>query len=458
LLGACIVMSQIKIEEVKSSFERIGLHSHIKGLGVRDGKVQFSADGFVGQTDAREAAYYVVKMIKAGKFGGKGVLIVGPTGTGKTALAIGIARELGLDTPFIQISAAEVYSVEVKKTEFLTRALRSAIGVRIREWRRVYEGVVKGIDYQFGKHPYNPYVQVPRSATITLATKDEEKRLRVPAEIAEQLIELGVEEGDVIWIDEETGRVFIQGKGEGGETYDIYVKRKTEVPKGPVYKEKEITRFFTLNDLDIYQARQQGLLSAMIFGFAAEEREIPNEVRRAVDEFVMKVINDGKGELVPGVLFIDDVHMLDIETWAYLSRAMESELSPIIILATNRGITKIRGTDVESPHGVPLDMLDRLIIIRTKPYTADEVREIIKIRAREEKVSLSNDALEELTKVGTEESLRYAIQLLAPAQLRAQEVGHKEVMKDDVEYVKRLFLSVKESVQYVKEYENYFLR
>ncbi len=114
----------------------------------------------------------------------------------------------------------------------------------------------------------------------------------------------------------------------------------------------------------------------------------------------MKVINDGKGELVPGVLFIDDVHMLDIETWAYLSRAMESELSPILILATNRGgITKIRGTDIESPHGVPLDMLDRLIIIRTKPYTPDEVREIIKIRAREEKVSLANDALEVLTKI-----------------------------------------------------------
>lgn len=86
--------------------------------------MQFSADGFVGgQVEAREAAYYVVKMIRAGKFGGKGVLIVGPPGTGKTALAIGIARELGPDTPFVQISAAEVYSVEVKKTEFLTRAL-----------------------------------------------------------------------------------------------------------------------------------------------------------------------------------------------------------------------------------------------------------------------------------------------------------------------------------------------
>ncbi|WP_069807477.1 RuvB-like helicase [Vulcanisaeta thermophila] len=453
-------MSQIKIEEVKPSFERIGLHSHIKGLGIRDGKVQFVADGFVGQVEAREAAYYVVKMIKAGKFGGKAVLIVGPPGTGKTALAIGIARELGQDTPFVQLSGAEIYSMEIKKTEFLTRALRSAIGVRIREWRRVYEGVVKSVDYQFGRHPLNPYAQIPRGATIVLKTKDEEKRLRVSAEIAEQLIELGVEEGDVIMIDEETGRVFVQGRGEGegGEAYDIGVKRKVEVPKGPVYKEKEITRFFTLNDLDMYQARQQGLISAMIFGFVTEEREIPNEVRKAVDEFVMKLINDGKGELVPGVLFIDDVHMLDIETWAFLSRAMESELSPIIIMATNRGITKIRGTDIESPHGVPLDMLDRLVIIRTKPYTADEVREIIKIRAREEKVNLSDDALEILTKIGTEESLRYAIQLLAPAQLRAQEVGHKEIRKEDVEYVRKLFMSVKESVQYVHEYENLFLR
>ncbi|MFB6471181.1 MAG: RuvB-like helicase [Vulcanisaeta sp. AZ3] len=451
-------MSEIKIEEVKPKFERIGLHSHIKGLGVRNGNVQFNADGFVGQVEAREAAYYVVKLIKEGRFGGKGVLIVGPPGTGKTALAIGISRELGQDTPFVQVSAAEVYSMEIKKTEFLTRALRSAIGLRIREWRRVYEGVVKGIDYQFGKHPYNPYAQIPKGATVTLATKDEEKRLRVPAEIAEQFIELGVEEGDVIWIDEETGRVFVEGKGEGGETYDIYVKKKIEIPKGPVYKEKEVVRFFTLNDLDVYQARQQGLLGAMIFGFATEEREIPNEVRKAVDEFVMKTVNDGKGELIPGVLFIDDVHMLDIETWAYLSRAMENELSPILILATNRGITKIKGTDIESPHGVPLDMLDRLVIIKTKPYTADEVREIIKIRAREEKVSLSNEALEELTKIGAEESLRYAIQLLSPAQLRAMEVGHKEIAKEDVEYVRRLFLSVKESVQYVKEYENYFLR
>jgi TBP-interacting protein len=149
-------MSSIKIEEVKSKFERFAAHTHIKGLGVRDGKVEFAADGFVGQVEAREAAYMVVKMIKAGKFAGKGILIVGPPGTGKTALAIGIARELSEDTPFVALSGGEIYSAEMKKTEFLMRALRRAIGVRIREWRKVYEGEVKGIDIRYDRHPLQP--------------------------------------------------------------------------------------------------------------------------------------------------------------------------------------------------------------------------------------------------------------------------------------------------------------
>lgn len=72
---------------------------------------------------------------------------------------------------------------------------------------------------------------------------------------------------------------------------------------------------------------------------------------------------------MPGVLFIDEVHMLDIETFTYLHRALESAIAPIVIFATNRGNSVIRGTiDITAPHGIPLDLLDRLLIIRTSIY------------------------------------------------------------------------------------------
>jgi len=43
-------------------------------------------------------------------------------------------------------------------------------------------------------------------------------------------------------------------------------------------------------------------------------------------------------------------------------------LAPIVVLATNRGICTIRGTDMISPHGIPVDLLDRLLIIKTTTY------------------------------------------------------------------------------------------
>src|ERR1700761_8999214 len=99
----------------------------------------------------------------------------------------------------------------------------------------------------------------------------------------------------------------------------------------------------------------------------------------------------GIAELVPGVLFIDEVHMLDIECFTYLHRALESSLAPIVIFATNRGRCTIRGTeDVVSPHGVPMDLLDRLVIVKTLTYTKDEILKIIKIRAAIEGIQMDN--------------------------------------------------------------------
>lgn len=170
------------------------------------------------------------------------------------------------------------------------------------------------------------------------------------------------------------------------------------------------------------------------------------------------MVNRGDAELVPGVLFIDDAHMLDIEAFSFLTKTLESELAPILILATNRGITKIRGTDIESPHGIPLDLLDRLLIIQTRPYNESEIREIVKIRANEIDVKLDEDAIVLLTKLGVENSLRYAVQLIEPAYIVAQRKGRESIKSEDIEEVSKLFSDSKRSVKYVKEYENLLLK
>lgn len=112
-----------------------------------------------------------------------------------------------------------------------------------------------------------------------------------------------------------------------------------------------------------------------------KKTEITEKLRQEINKVVNKYIDQGVAELVPGVLFIDEVHMLDIECFTYLNRALESSLAPIVVLATNRGMCTIRGTDLVSAHGVPIDLLDRLLIVRTTNYNLEDLVKILSIRA-----------------------------------------------------------------------------
>ena len=442
----------MEITEMKE-WERISAHSHIMGLGLNENyRAIKKADGMVGQTEAREAAGIVVRMIREGKFAGNAILIAGPPGSGKTALAIGIAKELGEDVPFVHIAGSEIYSSEVKKTEFLTQTLRRAIGVRIHEMRKIYEGKVENLSVDYMQHPYNPYQKVPASATITLKTKKEKKKLRMDQSFAYQLLQQGIEEGDIIQIDADSGRVVKIGIAKDAveeKSYDLSSAKVMDIPDGKVLKEKEFVYTLTLNDLDVMQSRSGMDIASLLFG-SSERNEISDEVRRRVDEQVKRLVEENRAELIPGVLFIDECSMLDIETYAFLNKAMEQELSPIIIFATNRGITTVRGTDLKSPFGMPLDLLDRLLVITTKKYDPEDMREIILTRARKEGMKIASDALDYLVEIGQKASLRYAIQLLAPAW---EISGKKEIKKEHVERVYKLFSDVKRSVDYLRKME-----
>ena len=97
-------------------------------------------------------------MVREGKLAGRGVLLAGAPGTGKTAIAMGLSQALGADTPFTMLAGSEVrlaarglassgratprarnhivptpvraqiFSLEMSKTEALTQAFRRSIG------------------------------------------------------------------------------------------------------------------------------------------------------------------------------------------------------------------------------------------------------------------------------------------------------------------------------------------
>ena len=260
------------------------------------------------------------------------------------------------------------------------------------------------------ENPLGGYGKTVAHVIIGLKTTKGTKQLKLDPSIYEGLQKEKVTPGDVIYIEANSGAIKRVGRSDAFATeFDLEAEEYVPLPKGDVHKRKEVVQDVTLHDLDLANAKPQGgqdLVAMMGQMMKPKKTEITEKLRAEINKVVNKYIDQGIAELVPGVLFIDEVHMLDIECFSYLNRALESDLAPVLIVATNRGITRIRGTNYKSPHGIPIDLLDRLLIISTSPYTEKEIKHILKIRCEEEDVEMAEDALTLLTKIGVETSLR----------------------------------------------------
>lgn len=458
-------MSRMKIEEVKSTTktQRISAHSHVKGLGLDEtGTAIPVSSGLVGQELAREASGLIVDLIKSKKMAGRAVLLAGPPGTGKTALALAVAQDLGPKVPFCPMVGSEVYSSEVKKTEVLMENFRRAIGLRIKETKEVYEGEVTELAPCETENPLGGYGKTISHVVIGLKTSKGTKQLKLDPSIYDSLQKEKVSVGDVIYIESNSGAVKRQGRSDTyAAEFDLEAEEYVPLPKGDVHKKKEVIQDVTLHDLDIANARPQGgqdVMSMMGQLLKPKKTEITDKLRKEINKVVNRYIDQGIAELVPGVLFIDEVHMLDIECFTYLHRALESSLSPIVIFATNRGNCVVRGTDIASPHGMPLDLLDRIMIIRTLPYSQDEVVKILGIRAQIEGIKLDANSKEFLGEIGVKTTLRYAVQLMTPASLLSRINGRECITKDDVQEINGLFYDSKSSAKLLVEQGDKYMK
>ncbi|KAI9285296.1 RuvB-like 2 [Umbelopsis sp. AD052] len=435
--------------------ERVGTHSHIRGLGLDDAlEPRKSSQGMVGQLKARKAAGVILRMIQQGKIAGRAILIAGPPSTGKTAIAMGMAQALGSDVPFTMLAASEIFSLEMSKTEALTQAFRRSIGVRIKEESELIEGEVVEVQID------SSVTGSSKTGKLTLKTTEMETIYDLGHKMIEALNREKVMAGDVITIDKASGRITKLGRSfTRARDYDAMGSdtKFVQCPEGELQKRKEVVHTVSLHEIDVINSRTQGFLAL----FSGDTGEIKGEVRDQINTKIAEWREEGKAEIVPGVLFIDEVHMLDIECFSFLNRALEDDLAPVVIMASNRGITTIRGTKYKSPHGMPVDLLDRTLIISTNPYKEEEVKQILSIRCEEEDVEMTEDAKEVLTRIGMETSLRYSIHLITAAHLVAKK--RKMVIKaaavdiQDIKRVYALFLDEKRSVQFLKEHQDEYM-
>uniref|UniRef100_A0A7S4JYX1 RuvB-like helicase n=1 Tax=Guillardia theta TaxID=55529 RepID=A0A7S4JYX1_GUITH len=238
--------------------------------------------------------------------------------------AQGMAKELGPKVPFVPMVGSEVYSSEVKKVEILMENFRRAIGLRIKENKEVYEGEVIELTPEETENPLGGYGKTVSHVIIGLKTTKGTKQLKLDPSIYESLQKEKVVVGDVIYIEANSGAVKRVGRSDAYATeFDLEAEDYVPMPKGDVHKKKEVVQDVSLHDLDVANARPQGgqdIFSMMNQIAKPKKTEITEKLRMEINKVVSKYIDQGVAELVPGVLFVDEVHMLDLECFTYLNR------------------------------------------------------------------------------------------------------------------------------------------
>ena len=139
----------------------------------------------------------------------------------------------------------------------------------------------------------------------------------------------GSEEDQQKHLEKATGKISKLGRSVSrSRDYDAMGSNTkfVQCPEGELQKRATVTHTVTLHEIDVINSRQQGFMAL----FTGDTGEISETIRGQIDAKVDEWKTEGRATLVPGVLFIDEVHMLDMDCFSFLNRAMESDLCPSV--------------------------------------------------------------------------------------------------------------------------------
>lgn len=178
----------------------------------------------------------------------------------------------------------------------------------------MYEGELTELTPTESENPLSGYGKTISNVVIGLKTVKGTKQLRLDPGIYESILKEKIVVGDVVYIEANTGAVKRVGRSDAyASAFDLESDTYVPLPKGEVHKKKQLVQDVTLGDLDAANARPSGgqdVLSVMGQLVKSNRTEITEKLRREVNKVVKGYVDQGVAEVVPGVVFIDEVSQI----------------------------------------------------------------------------------------------------------------------------------------------------
>ena len=425
-------------------FDNHTWHSHINSLFFNSfRKINLlNKSGLIGQSNVKNSMRIIIKTIKQNKMAGKVIIITGTSGSGKTALGLALGKELGESVPFIFINGSEFSCLNLNKISKLIQSCRKAIGIRIVNTIEFYEGEVTNIEVDL-KEKENL-----KSILVVLKTAEGSLRIKLKDSLCDSFEENNVKVGDIIYIEPNKSLIKIVGKSS------LYNLRRNlnsynyvTLPEGRVFKKKMVVQDVTLNDLDVVNIQN-------IEKFYPRSYVVSDYLRHEVDKLVSKFIKLKKAEVIYGVIFIDEAHNLDFNSFFFLTRLLDSRFSPLILLSTNR--TMLINFRNFLGSKMPFNFINRCLTIQTKMYSQNEIANIIGIKAKNCNLLISSNSIRKLKKISILTSLRFSILLTFASALISNIFKKKNLNSSIINFVNFLFFFYRE-VRLISNYEKGYL-
>jgi len=412
-------------------------HSHIKKL---ESDIGDQCDGFntglIGINTSRDAAKMIANLIKKKK-GSQMLIFTGNMGAGKTALAFAIAKEIGHEIPFQTTSGAEIRSEKKSVTLLLRDYCRKAIGINLLESVEVYEGELIDVMIDNLDCPKNKLSS--GNVNIMLKTLEGSLRLKLHESLSASFVKENPKIGDIIRIFPINEIVRILGNGKSYKSNELNNNQfSVSLPKGKVYKKKNILQKITLFDLDY---------ANLNFSRKKDNDQITlsHNLCMEVDNLLKKYIREKKAELIPGILFIDEAHVLEEMHLTYLAESLEFSFCPLIVLATNRETN----FNFEKCSGslFPKEFVKKCTNILVTIQQKHLLSKIVAVRAKNLNIVLTGNCLLEAGFISENISLRFGLMLINIAKFLMRSTDRVFINLEMISTVAFFFLNYRDSMQ-----------